>query len=284
MKRIIFLIYLIQATISLFAQPGIESVYVEKFYVVTKKDVSKPDFSGPISEGACTYRIYLDLMPGYRFQAAYGIKAHPLVLKSSAMFYNHVEYGNSQPNVIPFRTLSKNISLLDSWLSVGAANESSLGIPRKFDQESIVNFESGFFQNTTGETSLSFRESDGMVAVPHCKAPTFYQMDEQLKMLNSLTRSNIIEIENGAWACMGKGACGADSLGTNMVLIGQLTTAGDLTYSLNVMVSGPDGVSTKYVYANPQDDEILLPCLQGHADVFKGKKVKSRKKRNNKEK
>ena len=200
------------------------------------------------------------------------------------MFYNHVEYGNSQPNVIPFRTLSRNISLLDSWLSAGAANESSLGVPRKFDRDAIVSFESGFFQNTTEETTQSFRQSDGMVAVVKCGVPTFYQMDEQLKMLNSLTRSNIIEIDNGAWACMGKGACGADSLGTNMVLIGQFTTAGDLTYALNIMVADPSGQSIKYVYDHPQEDEILLSFLQGHADVFRGKKVKSKKTRNNKEK
>jgi hypothetical protein len=104
-------------------------------------------------------------------------------------------------------------------------------------------------------------------------------MDEQLKLLASVSRSNTIEIENGAWACMGKGSCGWDSLGTNMVLIGQFTTAGDLNYALNIMVGGPDGKSIKYVYANPQDDEILLPCLQGHVESFKGKKVKSRKKR-----
>ncbi|MEY2938627.1 MAG: hypothetical protein RL062_1216, partial [Bacteroidota bacterium] len=142
MKKTIFLISLLQAAISLMAQPGIESVYVEKFYVATKKDVSKPDFSGPISDGTCTYRVYLDLLPGFRFQAAYGVKAHPLFFKSTGVFYNHVEYGNSQPNVIPYRTLSRNISLLDSWLSAGAAGESCWGVPRKYDQDAEIQFES----------------------------------------------------------------------------------------------------------------------------------------------
>jgi hypothetical protein len=283
MQKIIFLTLFVFFQLDLIAQPGIESVYVEKFYVVSKKDVSKTDFSGPITEGTCTYRIYLDLLPGYRFQAAYGVKSHPLFFKSSGVFYNHVEYGNSQPNVIPFRTLSKNITLLDSWLSVGAAGENCFAVPRKLDEDGVLQFDSGFFQNTTQETAQSFQVCDGMVFSERIPVPTFYQMDEQLKLLNSVSRSNTIEVENGAWACMGKGSCGLDSLGTNMVLIGQFTTPGDLTYGLNIMVGGPDGKSIKYVYANPQDDEILLPCLQGHAESFKGKKVKSkRRKRNNK--
>jgi hypothetical protein len=78
---------------------------------------------------------------------------------------------------------------------------------------------------------------------------------------------------------MGKGAVGLDSLGTNMVLIGQLTTSGELNYALNIMVGTPEGKSIKYVYANPQDGELELSILKGSASPFKSRKVKKSKKK-----
>jgi hypothetical protein len=104
-------------------------------------------------------------------------------------------------------------------------------------------------------------------------------MDDALKGLTSVSRTNTIEVANGAWACMGKGAVGLDSLGTNMVLIGQLTTSGELNYALNIMVGTPEGKSIKYVYANPQDGELELSILKGSASPFKSRKVKKSKKK-----
>lgn len=254
------------------AQQGLEGVYIEQYYCVSAAEAKDESMVGALEEGMCTYRIYLDLEPGYRFQAAYGTEKHPLLIQSTGMFYNHPEVGNSQPNLIPARTLKNNVVLLDSWLTAGASGETYIGVPRKFDDKSELNFQKGYFESTTSETPLSFRESDGMRFRQSTFVPTFYQMDEVIKGLTSVTRTNTIEISNGAWACMGKGAIGADSTGINMVLIGQLTTKGELEYALNVMVGGPDGKSTKYVYANPQDGEVLVSRLKGKAEVFTSKK------------
>ena len=280
MGRVLFCIVLFQLLCGMaHGQGAVEGIYVEKFYTVGKQDCSSLHLSGPIEIGACTYRIYLDLKPGYRFQAAYGSPAHPLSISSSQMFFNHADIGNSQPNLIPARTLSRNITMLDSWLSAGAAGESFNGVPRSVDTIAEVKFEKGFLMSTTEETSLSFSNSDGMVEVVKPWIPTFYNMDDALKGLTSVSRTNTIEVTNGAWACMGKGSVGADSLGTNMVLIGQLTTSGELNYALNIMVGTPEGKSIKYVYANAQDGEIELACLKGSAMPFAAKKVKKLKKK-----
>ncbi len=266
-------------SLQLIGQEAIEGIYVEKFYCAGSADLRALSLSGPLTEGACTYRIYVDLMPGYRFQAAYGTPQHPLNITSSQLFYNHADVGNSQPNLIPARTLSRNITMLDSWLSAGAAGESFNGVPRSLDTIAEVKFEKGYLASTTEETESSFSNSDGMVYVAKPWVPTFYNMDETLKGLASVSRTNTIEVTNGAWACMGKGSVGLDSLGTNMILIGQLTTSGELNYALNIMVGTPEGKSIKYVYANPQGDEVELSLLKGSASPFKARKVKKSKKK-----
>ncbi len=260
-------------------QTAIEGIYVEKFYCAGSPDLRALQLSGPLTEGACTYRIYVDLVPGYRFQAAYGTPQHPLSISSSQLFFNHADVGNSQPNLIPARTLSRNITMLDSWLSAGAAGESFNGVPRNQDTIADVKFEKGFLMSRTEETELSFLNSDGMVYVSKPWIPTFYNMDETLKGLASVSRTNTIEVTNGAWACMGKGSVGLDSLGTNMILIGQFTTSGELNYALNIMVGTPDGKSIKYVYSNPQAGEVELTLLKGSAAPFKARKVKKSKRK-----
>lgn len=266
-------------SLSTWGQEAIERVFVEKFYCTSASDLKAQQFSGPINEGACTYRIYLDLKPGFRFQAAYGTPHHPLSISSSQMFFNHADIGNSQPNLIPARTLSRNITMLDSWLTAGAAGESFNGVPRNMDSIADITFEKGFLTSTTEETSLSFSDADGLVYNPSPWVPTFYNMDEALKGLTSVSRTNTIEVTNGAWACMGKGSVGLDSLGTNMVLIGQFTTSGELNYALNIMVGTPEGKSIKYVYSNPQAGEVELTLLKGSASPFKARKVKKLKKK-----
>lgn len=278
MKRAILFQILFLFLLHVQAQSGIEGIFVEEYYAVSKNEVADQSVVGDLKAGMCTYRLYLDLAPGFRFQAAYGTDKHPLMIKSDGMFYNHPDVGNSQPNLIPARRLTRNVVLLDSWLSAGGAGETYIGIPRKHDDKGEIAFEKGYFNTTTSETDHSFTESDGLFFKQPPFVPTFYQMDEVLKGLTSVTRTNTIEITNGAWACMGKGALGADSTGYNMVLIGQFTTLGDLQYSLNVMIGTPDGKSVKYVYDNPQDGEIKLEFLKGKATSFVAQKHKRKKK------
>ena len=61
-----------------YSQDGLEGIILEKFYISTKEDNSKPELSGHLAPGSITYRIYVDLKPGYTFQAAYGAPNHEL--------------------------------------------------------------------------------------------------------------------------------------------------------------------------------------------------------------
>ena len=252
--RIIF--FAVLASFQIFAQDGLEGIVVEKFYVSTDEDNAGKLFSGELPKGSVTYRLYVDLKPGYRFQAAYGTPTHPLTIQSSENFFNHIEDGNIQPNIIPERACRKNIALLDSWLSVGACVEGHLGILKESDDtisDKLLTFEKGYFLNEMNITPLN--EKDGMKRTDNVPFPTFYQMDSLAFVLGSSTLSNKLKLTNAAWACLGKGSMGADSLSSNCVLIAQLTTHGSLNFELNLLIGAPNGTSQKYVAKNPVGEE-----------------------------
>lgn len=238
------------------AQDGLEGIIVEKFYVANEADNAGKLYSGELPEGSVTYRIYVDLKPGFRFQAAYGSPQHPLVIESTENFYNHLENGNIQPNIIPERTYKKNIALLDSWLSAGACAEGHLGILKAYDDtisDKFIRFEKGYFKGK--KKSVPLYEIDGMKRSAVLPVPTFFQMDFLSKVIGTTTSENRIFTDNGAWAALGKGSVGADSLSTNCVLIAQLTTAGELSFELNLLIGAPNGSSQKYVARNPITEE-----------------------------
>jgi len=269
---------------------GIEQIFVEEFYHATKADAAIPHKTGEITEGAVTYRLYLDLLPGYRFQVAYGTPQHPLFIRSSAPFYNHIEVGNSNPNMIPERTYSKNIALLDTWLSIGAAGENHLGIPLSLDTTKdwlAMEWNNEFIQGELGQ-KWSIKERDGMVRVEKMNFPTFYNMDEQKKLIHADNKTAEVLVENGAWAALGRGTVGADSLNSNMILLGQFTVAGELDYGLNIMIRTPEGKSIRYVYDHPGEGELVLPFLKGgvnhYQPITKAERKRFRKEKKQKRK
>ena len=254
-----------------YSQDGLEGIILEKFYISTKEDNSKPELSGHLAPGSITYRIYVDLKPSYTFQAAYGTPNHELYIKSTNLFYNHVEYGAEYPNRIPLRTYSRNTSRLDSWLSVGGAGENQIGVLKSEDDSLNVSKTSGaYLKNNSKKMGVSLEVVDGMKEQYNLAFPTFYQMDSTIKGLGTITNTNTISTKNGAWASMGKGSQGADSL-SNKILIAQLTTDGKLSYQLNLLIGTPDGKSEKYVAHNPIEGEFTHPDL-----YLVAKKIKKR--------
>lgn len=271
--KYLFAICLLFRGVSALAQAGLQGIFIEPYYVTSEDDTKGFNSSGLLEVGSVTYRIYVDLEPGYRFQAAYGSPDHPLMIESDHVFFNHNHSGNTYPNIIPERDLARDIVLLDSWVTAGAATENHLGIPRKFDfiaQDSFLRFKEGFLKNTYKESTedlspltMKLADCDGLTRTEFMPMTTIYNIDSLGWALSSVSRAKRLLVENGAWACMGKGSVGADSSSGNHVLIAQITTAGRLSYKLNIMIGTPDGKSIQYVYDNPQDREVLHPALTG---------------------
>lgn len=243
------------------AQNGLERIIVEKYYTSNHNDTLKSLVSGYLPVGSVTYRIYVDLLPEYRFYAAYGNENHELRIETNTRFFNNEDIGNTVPNVIPRRTLKKNTVMLDSWLSVGGAGEDYYGIPKEDDDtvETILH-EKQFLQNKTKSTGYSLNERDGLLAGRNVPFPTFFGIDSIVPVFFNFSIGSAFTTTNGAWGCLG-GSIGVDSLGKNKILIAQLTTDGDLSFELNVQIGKRGFPPEFYVAKNPLGSEIMASSL-----------------------
>src|SRR5437868_6397160 len=72
---------------------GLEGIIVEKYYVSDANDasVSVTDGGGVLPAGSATWRIYADMLPGYKFQAIYGTNTplHTLSFNTTTTFFNN---------------------------------------------------------------------------------------------------------------------------------------------------------------------------------------------------
>lgn len=254
-------------------QKGLEKIWVEKYYIAGTNDLAANAFAGELRRNSVTYRIYVDLLPGYSFQAAYGSKEHPLCIKTSTVFFNNTDKGGVVASVIPRRSLGKNTVMLDSWLSVGSASEMSLGIPKDDDDTSgFVEFENGYLTNRTKEVSILPKERDGLKHTLNVPMHTFFGLDSVVQVFGHKGGNEFI-VNNGAWACMGIGSKGADSLTHNRVLIAQITTDGSLEYELNIQIGTPEGKIQRFVARNPDETEFTNDSL-----ILSAKKSKKKNK------
>ena len=109
------------------AQLGLEDVIIETYYVANANDIA---FSGvdPLPAGAKTYRMYVDMAPGWELQAIYGatnvgtLEVDTLVFRSTAPFWNHTDFGGLYGYNIQANRLDDNTVGLDSWLSTGRSS------------------------------------------------------------------------------------------------------------------------------------------------------------------
>jgi hypothetical protein len=251
--------------ISLFSMAqsnGLEGIIVEKYYISSKQDSEAPNLTGKLAPGSVTYRVFVDLLPGHRFSMAYGSSTHPLFFKTNTYFYNHLENGSTVASTVIKRKLSKNTLMLDSWLSVGTAAEGSLGI-LKSDDDTLENTPrpNQFLINADKKAGEPLTVKDGLKASEYMPNHTFFGIDTAVQVFNQNSEDNLFYTENGAWACMGLGAVGPDSLSTNRVLIAQVTTDGLFEFELNILTVGPDRKTQRFVARNPEGEEILLESL-----------------------
>jgi hypothetical protein len=265
MKKTSLFVFLFVSVVSLYAQDALEGIIVEKYYVSTKKDNAKKNLSGALAVGSTTYRIYVDMAPGCRFIMAYGSPTHPLEISSTELIYNHADIGAEHPIRIPERTYKRNIVPLDSWITIGPAGENYMGVLKDADTlkdfGNVVSFEKGFLLSNKKEMGYSLTERDGFLRSEQIPNITLYNIDTNVNVLRMETKGKTFRTENGAWACMGKGACGVDSLGSNTILIAQITTKGQLSYELNLMLRNEKGAVQTFVAKDPIETEVLHKSL-----------------------
>ena len=265
MKNLILSICLIFSAMAGFTQNGLENVIVEKFYVSDANDTNANAAGGILPVGSVTYRIFADMLPGYKFQAAYGINnpVHELRIETTTLFWNNEDRGATSPTYTKAQS-AMNTVMLDSWLSVGAACSGQMGILKANDDgvaTVVNNFTPQVLQNADTSAGIPVSQQDGMVSGSP-EPVTAVGISTEIMVFdnqNDGTNGPVFSTTNGSWASL-NGSTGPDSM-DNKVLIAQITTDGVLSFELNIQIGTPTGGVENYVAQNPSGNEIQMASL-----------------------
>ncbi len=265
MKNSILSVCLVFSALAGSAQNGLENIIVEKFYVSDANDTNANAAGGILPVGSVTYRIFADMLPGYKFQAAYGINnpVHELRLETTTLFWNNEDRGATSPTYTKAQS-AMNTVMLDSWLSVGAACTGQLGIMKVNDDgvaTVVNNFTPQVLQNTDTSAGIPVSQQDGMVSGTP-EPVTAVGISTEIMVFdnqNDGTNGPVFSTINGSWASL-NGSVGPDSA-DNKVLIAQITTNGVFSFELNIQIGTPTGGVENYVAKNPSGNEIQLASL-----------------------
>jgi hypothetical protein len=221
---------------------ALENVIVEHYYVADSTDCADST-GGVLPKGSITYRIYIDMKPGYSLQTVYGSKNHELFFKTSTTFFNNTVCSALSGFNIDVKVINKNTVALDSWITMGAASRLHTGVMKDEDNDgSVLNREA--LKNTDGLTKGIF--------------PTFKLFNIDLSFFNDEKNATYFTTHNGAWAALG-GVKGPTP--ENRVLIAQLTTNGKLSFNLNIQMGTPTGGTVRFVAKNQEVSEIQFNAL-----------------------
>lgn len=259
----------------------IEKIYVENYYLSDSDDATNKT-GGQLPMGSKTYRVYVDLLPGSKILKMYGDENHVLKFSSTADFFNNTEDGVNLGYEMNKARYSDNTVALDSWLTLGQTSKSGnnvqFGIPKNQDADGSFiggikndggseSIEYGLLKNNSSEIGIPLTTSDGMMTAS-INLPTawFAQGFKDIITNKDITvfgnefvgnsfESNFAIIRNS-----GTQGVNPDS---NYVLVAQLTTLGDISFSINLEIEDKDGNIKKFVANGDklQEDEILLPIL-----------------------
>jgi hypothetical protein len=246
------------------AQNGLESIIVEKYYVSNAVDAAGS--VGTLPTGSVTYRFYVDMLPGYKFQAAYGAPggSDVLTFSTTTTFFNNEDRGAATPTYTKTQARGNSV-MLDSWLSAGGAAVGNFGVLKSEDDgvATVVNNSSPvMLQNADASAGIPLTTQDGLLLGSPSSVTFVGQAEPQaLAALDATSQAgSLYQLTDGAWSSL-VGATGPTA--TNRVLIAQITTDGILSYALNIQIGTPTGGVERYVHDTPTGAEIDIASLSG---------------------
>jgi len=205
-----------------------------------------------------TYRIYVDLAADHKLQMVFGHETHALKIRTSTSFFNDLVNGVEVADRLPADRLNTFPLALDSWITMGAASNKDIGVPREFDTDGSV-LEcppyASYDPGSTGPRPTPLCIADGLVKASEVKEVVPFNFSTSY--LGAI-RGSELATTNGAWAVLG-GIKGATA--ENIVLIAQLSTTGELAFELNLQIATPDNKIVRYVASDPAEGEILFEGL-----------------------
>lgn len=247
---------------------GLDGIVVERYYKANAADVSDATAEGavvPLTTNSVTYRVYVDMAAGYKFSQIYGSPTHTMTLSSTANFYNDPNWGVSlDPGTVTTTNIRKNTGMIDSWFTTGGTAVGKAGVRKIDDTDGTIGNAQSILANNPGACFGSpingASAFDGMVnqTANTYLEPNSLGLGSALDVLDQ-TAGNSITITDGAIAALG-GVVGATA--DNLVLIGQFTTTGSLSFALNVqLINIATGVAENYVASSPVGGELTSASL-----------------------
>lgn len=247
-------------TLALHAQNDIENVRVETYYVADGNDATDT-VGGGLEIGSRTYRIYIDLAEGRSLRALYGREGHPLNISSTEPIFNHLDRGKRYGHEVNNSALDEGVVALDSWLSLGAASNQRSGIRKEIDPDGSIlggmnndggsaAVVGGLLNNTAAEMGIPLTVQDGLMTSESGTVPPNFLVtgeDPRAAFADS-TLTNAFVSEDFSMGCSTPGIMG--NQWTNEVLVAQITTTGELAFSLNIELELANGVLVRYVSAD----------------------------------
>ena len=263
MKFIYNFILFVLLSLPVSAQNGLERIIVEKYYISDANDKTVDGDGGVLPLNSITYRVFIDMLPGYIFQAAYGTPEHELKIATSTTFFNNQDRGARFPTYSKSQA-QNNTVMLDSWLSAGAQLKDYAAVLKEMDNgENTIENADGVLQNDHAEAGIPLTIQDGAIAAIVEPVTVVGFFDTDLTILDDVNDPNSpasISTHDGAWSSL-NGSRGPDTL-ENIVLIGQFTTDGVFEFELNLQIRNQLTLAVEnYVARNPVGGEILFADL-----------------------
>ena len=269
MKAIKFILGmgLMLAASSAFSQ-GLQGIVVEKYYQANAADVADATAAGavtPLTTSSVTYRVYVDMAAGYKFNSLFGNAAHNLTVNTTTGFYNDPSWGVSiNPGTVSTTNIRKNTGMIDSWFTTGGVAAGKAGVLKSEDTDGTIgNAQSILANNPGGCFGLPINGASGQDGFLPSSGTTYIVpnglgLGTALDVLDQ-TNGGAIVLTNGSIAALG-GVQGPTS--SNMVLIGQFTTNGEFSFALNLQIQNiATGVAENYVSSSPTGAELTHPSL-----------------------
>lgn len=228
---------LLYTAVFLFCQPlsaQIEDVIVERYYISSESDKTDP-FGAELATGSRTYRIFVDLEEGATLKRLFGDNDYPFIIRSTAEFFNHPFASNSFGYTVNSSLISGIASTLplDSWLTIGFASDQNYGMLKAKDNDGTL-YQPGYLENQDAKIGIPLTEADGLI--PASTAVEVYNFTD-IAPQNSIFGNETVGSEFNATSVIINTQTGFSGSGdNNQVLIAQLTTAGELSFSLNLVV------------------------------------------------
>lgn len=251
-----------------FAQGGLEGIVVERYYQTNAADGTNASTNSAINAlatGTVVYRVYVDMAAGYKFSQLYGSSTHDFRLNTTTNFYNDPNYSTTtNPASVSLVNARKNTALIDSWFTAGGVCAGKSGVSKTEDTDGSIGNTQAVLANSPGSCYGApingTNAQDGLVNSTSLTAvnPNVLGITStQLNLLDQGTGNSFLT-NNGSIAALG-GVRGTNA--SNMVLVGQFTTNGVLSFELNVQIIAANGTAENWVARNRTGNEFTSPSL-----------------------